>query len=626
MSARPAPGSSETYEDLAVSFLLDVLKQAPEAAVLPQPLDLSSLSDKERAVIDLLLARAARRALTAGSTLVPADPGEVCDKADSEVSQDLAEPGKVDPHDAREVLDRDVTPEPTGDMTTPGPADDISASAAAPERPTLNTPPAGVLADKENEMIYGPGGIPKVGADAKPAPQRISLKNGRTRAPYQGRIEGFDRVFLKSDGGSGLKVSPSGEVTGENLAAGDYTLVLAVSKAGVAQAELHARVSIIHDPRDLWTSLPSDQAAPNAKPDAAFARIDAPAALVAASLRGRSHAKEGGYRDDHFMIHFDAPSGWHMLIVADGAGSAPMSREGSRVACETTLESLQELLPAHREDLSLALAQDEDRRESALGRIFYSILPRAALDAAHSVAARAAELERPASDFATTLVIFVSQHSDAGWVSASFTVGDGGAAIWDDAEQEVRVMCRPDSGEFAGQTRFLSTSEFENAADLKARLFVDIRSRFTAAFALTDGITDPKFPTDTIFADPGAWADFWRKDFGQIDLTSETLETDLLDWMGFWSRGNHDDRTLAVMVLEPWSAAPVTERAEAGEITDPSQHAAEDVRSGMAEESWQTPGEANPEETPNQTRDASCTAHPEGTDSATNEWSGEEER
>lgn len=55
--------------------------------------------------------------------------------------------------------------------------------------------------------------------------------------------------------------------------------------------------------------------------------------IVAASKRGRSHAQEGKPRDDHFkMSHMD--NGWYIMAVADGAGSAKYSREGSRIACE----------------------------------------------------------------------------------------------------------------------------------------------------------------------------------------------------------------------------------------------------------------------------------------------------
>lgn len=66
--------------------------------------------------------------------------------------------------------------------------------------------------------------------------------------------------------------------------------------------------------------------------------------VVAASKRGRSHAQDGKYRDDHFRIRADAATGWHILVVADGAGSAELSREGSRIACDCVMQALLPLL------------------------------------------------------------------------------------------------------------------------------------------------------------------------------------------------------------------------------------------------------------------------------------------
>jgi hypothetical protein len=68
---------------------------------------------------------------------------------------------------------------------------------------------------------------------------------------------------------------------------------------------------------------------------------------------------------------------------------------------------------------------------------------------------------------------------------------------------------------------------------------------------MTDGITDPKFETDAGLVDPEKWKRFWSEDFGkQVDVSPENpdLQRQFLGWLDFWSRGNHDDRTLAVMV------------------------------------------------------------------------------
>ena len=75
---------------------------------------------------------------------------------------------------------------------------------------------------------------------------------------------------------------------------------------------------------------------------------------------------------------------------------------------------------------------------------------------------------------------------------------------------------------------------------------------FCAAFSMTDGITDPKFPSDAAFADPAQWAAFYSE--LQPALASSQA---LLNWMGFFSPGIHDDRTL-VAVLPALTATPAT--------------------------------------------------------------------
>lgn len=69
---------------------------------------------------------------------------------------------------------------------------------------------------------------------------------------------------------------------------------------------------------------------------------------------------------------------------------------------------------------------------------------------------------------------------------------------------------------------------------------------------MTDGITDPKLPTDAIFADPAQWMAFWKDDLAravEFSRENDSLEKQLMEWLDFWSPGNHDDRTLAVLAL-----------------------------------------------------------------------------
>jgi hypothetical protein len=68
---------------------------------------------------------------------------------------------------------------------------------------------------------------------------------------------------------------------------------------------------------------------------------------------------------------------------------------------------------------------------------------------------------------------------------------------------------------------------------------------------MSDGITDPKLPTENAFADPAIWAALWKDDLAaEVDFmaSDEVIEEQFLAWLDFWSPGNHDDRTLAVLL------------------------------------------------------------------------------
>ena len=95
-----------------------------------------------------------------------------------------------------------------------------------------------------------------------------------------------------------------------------------------------SRLSVIARLQDLWVDKPADREAPHAEPDTASAALRREKFLLVGSTRGRSDLQEGNHRDDRFAILHDATSGWHVLMVADGAVSAQLGRQGSRVACE----------------------------------------------------------------------------------------------------------------------------------------------------------------------------------------------------------------------------------------------------------------------------------------------------
>jgi serine/threonine protein phosphatase PrpC len=70
----------------------------------------------------------------------------------------------------------------------------------------------------------------------------------------------------------------------------------------------------------------------------------------------------------------------------------------------------------------------------------------------------------------------------------------------------------------------------------------------TALVLLTDGITDPIFETERNLENQEHWDRFWQEQIqSRLSAKPEQTAAHLLDWLSFWSPGNHDDRTIALL-------------------------------------------------------------------------------
>lgn len=457
--------------------------------------------------------------------------------------------------------------------------DHIPEAQEALARPETEPVEPGPIADPRQPVnlavvedfvaVPQPGGIPTMPArtstqgDAAVMPSEIVkktiyLKNAKMNEPYIGLIDvpGIRGLRLVDDGGTGLKLDEqAGTLRGLLGASGDFVIRLQGLLAG-RHCVVLANIAVIPDPRSLWVSKDSDHMAPFWKPDEDTGINRGDLLCVAASKRGRSHAREGLFRDDDFAIWTGGPGGWNIAVVADGAGSAKFSRRGSQIAVNTVIRELPRLLDEHLngqiETLVADLRKGVGNARERIRAQLYRSLATAAFNAAKAINDEAAVVEERASAFSTTLVLSVARKGPYGWFIAGFSIGDGGAAIFDLSARKVVPLTLADSGEFAGQTRFLQKSEFAAGyEEVAKRLFFDVRGEFTAILVMTDGITDPKFPTDNAFESSDVWCSFWETDLSKAVLLTRNnpaLERDLLTWLDFWSPGNHDDRTIAIML------------------------------------------------------------------------------
>lgn len=364
---------------------------------------------------------------------------------------------------------------------------------------------------------------------------------------------------------------------GGSVAGSTFDIILSYKFDGLDVPEdrpvLTKKVPFIinQDPRKLWKNLPVDwENMPEPKyekPDEEcdYVKVEALADgteqkdIVAASKRGRSHAQEAKPRDDHFkMLHIE--NGWYIMAVADGAGSAKFSRQGSRIACDTVIEYCQSQLE-NNDDFETAIdtyneykTESESDARKLVGDYIYKIVGTAAFKAQKAIYVEANAQNVNPKLYATTLLLTICKKFSYGWFVASFWVGDGAICLYDKEAHTAKLLGIPDEGEYAGQTRFLTMPEiFKDAKALYQRLRFNIVPDFTALFLMSDGVSDPKFETDANLNNPDRWDALWddltKNDEHPVDLSDdhEEAKQELLDWLDFWAPGNHDDRTIAIL-------------------------------------------------------------------------------
>ena len=305
---------------------------------------------------------------------------------------------------------------------------------------------------------------------------------------------------------------------------------------------------ILPDPKTLWKNLPPNSEAPYQTPnEKALSCNDIYGkTLIAASKRGRSHAHEGKFRDDDFEVKWISETGWLIVAVSDGAGSAEFSRKGAQIACLTFVNELNEKLSNIETNTKIEAIQDERIQEQTMEHLLLTIAHKAALN----IQEFSEKVEQPIKKFSATFLGYVAKKIKEQWLICAVGIGDGAIAIVDD-DDRLYLMNKPDGGEYVGQTRFLTTPEvWKNPQHRVISARVD---KVRYIFSMTDGVSDPKFETDNNLLDVRKWLDFIDDLFIKSEhpinflARNSNLENNLLSWLDFWSKGNHDDRTLTIL-------------------------------------------------------------------------------
>ncbi len=335
-------------------------------------------------------------------------------------------------------------------------------------------------------------------------------------------------------------------LTGTPTESGDIELSVLWSCASHDECETKQLFIVNPDPRSLWKVVepPADASYPKSHLDAA-GLVRGDIRIAAASRRGRSHEHAGSFRDDDFYINHCQETGWSVMLVADGAGSAVNSREGSRIAVQTAGDYLFNQLSGVKgvrlkEHITTWEGSDQQATINAMLHHF----KQAATLAVNSIQNEAICAEQPVKSYSTTLLATVALRTDNELFAAAFWLGDGAIGAYSPSGK-VRILGNPDSGEYAGQTRFLDQSIIADPS-FTGRISVGKWNDVSHLILMTDGVSDPLFETDN-----GLRSDEkWTRLVDELNpvLTDASIAPERLgDWLNFFSTGNHDDRTIAVL-------------------------------------------------------------------------------
>jgi hypothetical protein len=302
-----------------------------------------------------------------------------------------------------------------------------------------------------------------------------------------------------------------------------------------------------------WTWRPPDPSLPahrpgewTSSPDGVSAGevLDGGWRFVSASVRGRGHKQDALFCDD--SGRFLRVGRWHVLLTSDGAGSAKLSRVGSQEACDAAAYRLQrELLKCDLSGLELSepdlkAIQESPGTDARLSGVIAALqqafgdandaignwvanrnhadpdlsAERAYIDSVmrgtDSEARRRATGAGPESPLlvlesdlhCTLLACLVAsvpfRRTDGTKstiiLSVTCAIGDGMIVAFRKAglPHPTLMLMAPDTGQFAGQTQFLTdkTAEPESVRSRVHATFLGAKEDLVAVVAMSDGVAD----------------------------------------------------------------------------------------------------------------------------------------
>lgn len=283
----------------------------------------------------------------------------------------------------------------------------------------------------------------------------------------------------------------------------------ALPPAPVSQEDEN-KISKLRQISQMWRFLPIPEGPEASVERRADAVQCGNACVMGASVRGKKHAHGGTDCDDWFEIRTEEKTGAIFIAVSDGAGSKKYSRIGAKASCKAAVESLRESFlrlseeqPGRLRELRLSAGRESDSDAQSLWRGIMSTAMLKAREALYfafekRISDPAYESLQSFRDLSATLLLAVVLPSQSGEHTVSVCqVGDGAMALFrSDApyEEAMSLLGTPDSGDYAGETEFMTSPSLTEEAFEKR---VTTRSlRFDAMFVMTDGVADDYFPAN----------------------------------------------------------------------------------------------------------------------------------
>ncbi len=164
--------------------------------------------------------------------------------------------------------------------------------------------------------------------------------------------------------------------------------------------------------------------------------------VAAATAAGASHAKDNTPNQDAVDYRLVQVGGEQVVVVAvaDGAGSAPRSDEGSQIAVKTAVESIVDGI--------------SKRPAAASSQHLATSLVRNAIKRAKNAVARYGRTNQvPIRELACTLIVAVTGER----LVTAAQVGDGAVIAFNIDNGAARTLCAAHTGELANETTFITS-------------------------------------------------------------------------------------------------------------------------------------------------------------------------